>query len=112
MSRHSYGALKDLLLPHILAGDSNMEIKAAHPHLDTNVIGSRASQLRKQLGVQARKTAPSGIALRLPRRISEQLTQEAFARGIRRGNGHEIAREILEIVVRDNLFDAILGEIE
>jgi len=68
-------------------------------------IGRDAGHVRAAL--RGRKAVPKPRTFTLPRHIIECLGSAAAARGI---EPVELARQLLDTIVEDDLFDALLGE--
>jgi len=89
-------------------GASSAEITVRFPQFKPSSLRVVISKLRKDYGLASRARGPG---LPLPEHINKALQVEAAGRpGFGVKHGHDLALLLLDVIVRDNLFDAILGE--
>ncbi len=69
-----------------------------------------AVHLRRETGVKVGPLKEGGRPLSLPKHIDEALQNEANARHGRNCSSNDLALRLLAIIVKDDLFDALLGD--
>jgi len=89
------------------AGKSTAQIIAENPGHKASSISRMATRARKEFGLSGRIVP--GPAMQLTRPIHEALQHEIEARGLHQ-SANMLALTILAIIVKDDLFNAILGD--
>lgn len=101
--------LTETIRDAVRKGACNADLIAAYPQFPPHSLSVTASKLRKQMGVSVRHLG--GPKLSLPKHLTKALDVEcAGRRGFQ--NGHDLALRLLTIIIRDDLFDAVLDEPE
>lgn len=104
-----YGALRNQLEPLVRKGWSNAALIAAFPQMKPNSVRVTAHKLRAELGVPHCNAGTKPIYLTLD--LLGALKAEAEARdGYGTGTAQDLALRLLAIIVRDDLFNAILDD--
>ncbi len=106
-SRPSPTPVLDIVLPYAARGAGALEVLADHPHLNLATVRQRISKARRQLGLP-KLHHRCGRPLRLPEDVLLALKGEAAKRG--RESGHALAIELLTLILRERMLDAILDE--
>lgn len=101
--------LRDRILPLLQQGYSNAQIKAALPDARMASIPVIASKLRKESGNKMPPLAMGSRPLLLPKHLHDHIATEAIVRGGKTFSANDLALMMLAIIVRDDLYDAILG---
>mgnify|MGYP001004380753 CR=1 FL=1 len=102
--------LRDRIRPLLQQGYTNAEIKAALPDVAPASIPVVVSRLRKEHGMKCTPLAPGSRPIFLPKHLHDQIATEAIVRGGKSFSPNDLALRLLAIIVRDDLYDAILGE--
>ena len=100
--------------PLVLKGYTNQELVAVFTDAKITTILVTASKLRKKFSITKGRTSP-GRPLYMPLEMQAALKNEALCRTKNLSNDetspHFLALKLLSIIIKDNLFDAILGKI-
>lgn len=104
--RAKWGELEAALLPLLRRGARGPECVTALPGFSPASVHVTLSKLRKRHGIEVVRGGPGLI---LPRNIHEALRVEAVAGG-RYTSANELAVRLLAIIVKDNLFEALLDD--
>lgn len=105
--KRSLGAIGPVIFADVMRGLSTPDLVAAYPHLKPNSIRASASRIRAEHGVH--RGYFERQPLKIPQELASALTNEAVARGGYK-SGNALTLRMLAIIVRDNLFDAVLDD--
>lgn len=91
----------------VMKGFTNAEILLANPRLNPRSIQTIAARFRKGTPYSPNYGGPP---FQLPRDLHDVLVTEARARYGPLASAHQLVLQLCAIVVKDNLFDAIMDE--
>ncbi|OCC01740.1 hypothetical protein BA190_27655 [Labrys sp. WJW] len=103
------GKITKIVRDAVAQGLTNGEIIAAHPELNPSSIRALAARVRNRPESFRVIHVRSGPGVKLPVHLAQALDVEASGRPDCRG-GNDLLRKLVDVIVRDDLFDAVLGE--
>lgn len=101
------GGVGALIFADVMRGLSTPDLIALHPQFKPSTIKGVASRLRAEHGIH--RGYFERQPLKIPQGLASALTSEALARGSY-PSGNSLALRLLSIIVKDNMFDAVLDD--
>jgi hypothetical protein len=101
----TYRGTKAMIRPYVLDGLSNNDIMVKFPDVLPHNIRNPARLIRLEAKM---KTPRDSHSLRIPSGTYASLSAEAKKRGMI--NPSELARKLLGIIARDNMYDSVIDD--
>lgn len=98
------------LRPLVHQGFTNAELAAHWPKVKISTIRVTAAKLRKEPACRSGPLKQGARPMYMPVHIHDALATEALGRFGKNVGPNEMALRLLAIIVRDDLFSAILGD--
>lgn len=106
--------IKAAITPMVLDGANNADLVAAFPHFKPKSVAVVAAGIRAENGCGRKRAEKliTGAGVHLPDRLHKALEVQAFGGGgaARHDSVAQFVIHLLSIIVRDDLFAAILDE--